>query len=84
MVEFHLDLEGEGAEYKAGHCWLPEPMRQVIASVRTGLIAEGNGEVGTAPSETKEREWRADPSDGLRPLRLTRETLPSDSQGAKA
>ena len=22
-VEFHLDLDGKGAEYAAGHCWLP-------------------------------------------------------------
>jgi len=40
-------------------------MQAVIASVRVGLIAEGKGEVGTATSERKEREWRADPHDGL-------------------
>jgi len=75
MIEFHLDLEGEGAEFKAGHCWLPDAMKEVIASVRTGLIAEGDGEAGTAPSESKERQWRADPVDGLRPLRVTRASL---------
>ena len=75
MIEFHLDLDGTGAEFKAGHCWLPEAMREVIASVRTGLLAEGLGEIGAAPSELKEREWRADPKDGLRPLRLTRACL---------
>ena len=75
MVEFHLDLEGQGAEFSAGHCWLPEPMRQVIATVRTGMLAEGNGQVGPALSEVKEREWRADPEDGLRPLRVTRKNL---------
>ena len=75
MVEFHLDLEGQGAEFSAGHCWLPEAMRQVIATVRTGMLAEGNGQVGPALSEVKEREWRADPEDGLRPLRVTRKNL---------
>jgi len=75
MVEFHLDLEGQGAEFSAGHCWLPEAMRQVIATVRTGILAEGNGQVGPALSEVKEREWRADPEDGLRPLRATRKNL---------
>ena len=75
MVEFHLDLEGQGAEFSAGHCWLPEAMRQVIATVRTGMLAEGNGQVGPALSEVKERQWRADPEDGLRPLRATRRDL---------
>jgi len=75
MIEFHLDLDGQGAEFKAGHCWLPEPMREVIASVRTGWLADGEGEVSTAPSELQERQWRADPHDGLRPLRSTRPGL---------
>jgi len=47
----------------------------VIATVRTGILAEGNGQVGPALSEVKEREWRADPEDGLRPLRATRKNL---------
>lgn len=75
VVEFHLDLEGQGAEFSAGHCWLPEAMRQVIATVRTGTLAEGDGRIGPAPSEMEEREWRADPQDGLRPLRNARKGL---------
>jgi N-acetylneuraminate synthase len=75
MIEFHLDLEGQGAEFAAGHCWLPEAMGEVIRSVRAGLRAEGDGEVRPAASELEEREWRADPSDGLRPTRLTRKYL---------
>jgi N-acetylneuraminate synthase len=43
--------------------------------VRAGLRAEGDGEVGPAASELEEREWRADPGDGLRPTRLTRKYL---------
>jgi sialic acid synthase SpsE len=75
MVEFHLDLDGQGAEFSSGHCWLPERMRQVIAAVRTGILAEGDGRVGPALTEREEREWRADPGDGLRPLRATRRNL---------
>jgi N-acetylneuraminate synthase len=75
MVEFHLDLEGKGAEFLSGHCWLPEEMRQLIAAVRTGMLAEGDGQIGPGPSEMKEREWRADPEDGLRPLQSTRKNL---------
>jgi len=75
MVEFHLDLEGQGAEFSSGHCWLPEAMCQVISSVRSGIRAEGDGMVGPVLSEMKERYWRADPEDGLRPLRATRKEL---------
>lgn len=68
MVEFHLDLEGEGAEYQTGHCWLPEQIRPVIKAVQLGFQADGSGQKVPVPSEIPDREWRADPSDGLRPL----------------
>jgi len=73
MVEFHLDLEGEGEEYRAGHCWLPNQIRPVIEAVQIGFRADGSGKKMPAPSELPERDWRADPSDGLRPLLKTRE-----------
>lgn len=72
MVEFHLDLDGRGAEFQAGHCWLPEQMKRVIEEVRAGFIADGSGEKLPAASEAADREWRADPADGLRPLRPLR------------
>jgi N-acetylneuraminate synthase len=75
MIEFHLDLEGEGEEYKTGHCWLPEQIGTVIETVRTGLAADGKGIIAPAASELEEREWRADPEDGLRPLKSTRRSL---------
>jgi sialic acid synthase SpsE len=67
-VEFHLDLDGEGAEYAAGHCWLPGEIAPVIARIRESLIADGKGFKGPQPSELADREWRADPCDGMRPL----------------
>ena len=73
MVEFHLDLEGNGEEFHTGHCWLPEQIRPVIEAVQTGFPADGSGEKVPAPSEMPDREWRADPKDGLRPLLTTRE-----------
>lgn len=72
MIEFHLDLEGQGDEFESGHCWLPEAMGETIRAVRTGLEAEGDGAKAPAHAEASEREWRADPSDGLRPLRHLR------------
>jgi sialic acid synthase SpsE len=72
VVEFHLDLEGEGAEYAAGHCWLPQEIAPVIARIRESQVADGTGFKGPQPSELSDREWRADPADGMRPLRPVR------------
>jgi N-acetylneuraminate synthase len=71
-VEFHLDLDGHGAEYAAGHCWLPEEIAPVIARIRESAVADGSGFKGPQPAELADRDWRADPSDGMRPLRHVR------------
>ena len=71
-MEFHLDLDGTGAEYAAGHCWLPEEIAPVIARIREGMRADGAGFKGPVAAELSDREWRADPVDGLRPLRHIR------------
>jgi len=72
MIEFHLDLDGQGEEYKRGHCWLPHQIEPVIKAVQHGFLADGSGKKTPAPSELEERDWRADPGDGLRPLNATR------------
>lgn len=72
VVEFHLDLEGSGAEYGPGHCWLPREMAAVIRDVAVGCAADGDGIKQAAPGERADRDWRADPTDGLRPLRHVR------------
>jgi N-acetylneuraminate synthase len=72
FVEFHLDLDGNGAEYASGHCWLPEEIAPVIARVREALTADGDGFKEPQPAELADRDWRADPQDGLRPLRHIR------------
>jgi sialic acid synthase SpsE len=74
-VEFHLDLEGEGAEFAAGHCWLPHTIAPVIQAIRDGIAADGDGVKRPVDAERADRAWRADPSDGLRPVKATRETL---------
>lgn len=71
-IEFHLDLEGEGEEFATGHCWLPGQMQDVIETVKIGRTADGNGDKQPAPSELRERDKRADPVDGLRPLKNIR------------
>lgn len=78
MVEFHLDLDGLGAEFAAGHCWLPAAMAALIRDVREGEAAEGDGCKRHADSEAAERLWRADPEDGLRPFKAIRAAFKGD------
>jgi len=75
IVEFHLDLEGQGEEFESGHCWLPETIGTVITQVRHAQLSDGNGVKEPVPAEIGDRLWRADPSDGLRPFRSVRETF---------
>lgn len=72
MIEFHLDLDGTGEEYKTGHCWLPDQIGQVIEAVRSGFQSDGTGKKTPTPAELPDRDWRADPVDGLRPMKKTR------------
>jgi sialic acid synthase SpsE len=75
MIEFHLDLEGEGEEYSGGHCWLPDEIKHVIDTIKDGISSDGTGIKKPDPSELSEREWRADPCDGLRPFMKIRESF---------
>jgi len=75
VVEFHMDLEGAGEEFESGHCWLPKNIGDVIKQVRHGLIADGEGIKNPSVSELPDRNWRTDPSDGLRPMKSIRDTL---------
>ncbi len=75
VVEFHLDLDGKGPEYEAGHCWLPHEMEEVIRNVRAGFAADGDGRKEPNEEEMADCMWRADPEDGLRPLKAIRASL---------
>lgn len=75
FIEFHLDLDGKGAEYAQGHCWLPHQIQTAIRSTEEGQSADGNGIKVPVPSEQSDRVWRADPTDGLRPLKEIRQNL---------
>ena len=72
VIEFHLDLDKNGEEYGAGHCWLPHEIKSAIELINNGILADGNGIKKPMPSEIADREWRADPSDGLRPFKSVR------------
>jgi N-acetylneuraminate synthase len=68
LIEFHLDLDRTGAEFASGHCWLPGQIQEVIQTVRASITADGDGKKLPSPSEAADREWRTEPTDGLRPL----------------
>ncbi len=72
VIEFHIDLDGKGAEFEPGHCWLPDQIGAVINDIRKGFEADGDGVKEPVPSELPDRPWRADPSDGLRPFKYMR------------
>ena len=75
FIEFHIDLDGKGAEFQSGHCWLPDQISDVIRNINSGLIADGDGTFEPSPSEMPDRDWRADPSDGLRPMTKVRKSF---------
>src|SRR5262249_28272121 len=72
-VEFHIDLDGKGEEYRTGHCWLPSEIAPVIKRIREGEFADGRYLKAPTDAELPDRLWRADPSDGLRPFKQIRE-----------
>ncbi len=72
VVEFHLDLDAQGDEYAAGHCWLPEQVAPLIRDIHAAFEADGSGVKAPTAVELPDRDWRADPEDGLRPLRHIR------------
>lgn len=77
-IEFHFDLEGRGAEFGGGHCWLPETIAPVIDGAFAPVSPEcdGTGRIAPLPEDLPERGWRADPSDGLRPTLAVRREWP--------
>jgi sialic acid synthase SpsE len=75
VIEFHLDLEGRGEEFDSGHCWLPDQIALVIDQVKKSFLADGSNVKGPTNLELSERMWRADPVDGLRPLKSIRNKL---------
>lgn len=80
VIEFHFDLDGDGAEFRGGHCWLPETIEPVIAGGFAPVSPEcdGSGRVAPLPDDLPERGWRADPSDGLRPTLAVRREWPRE------
>ena len=72
IIELHVDLDdGKGSEYSE-HCWLMSEAKELINESKKGILGDGNGIKKPSKSEISDRQWRADPSDGLRPLKKLR------------
>ncbi|MDJ0838436.1 MAG: N-acetylneuraminate synthase family protein [Acidobacteriota bacterium] len=78
VVELHLDLDGKGEEYAAGHCWLPQEIAPVIRTMRESMLTDGHGRKEPNAAELPDRDWRADPEDGLRPFKAVRADFQGD------
>lgn len=78
VIELHLDLDGTGAEFAPGHCWLPDQAGSLVSLVRAGIEADGSGVKKPVPAEESDRLWRTDPEDGLRPFRRVRDGFTGD------
>lgn len=76
LVEFHLDLDGKGWEYKSGeHCWLPHEIKTIIEFLKKEKKINGTFKKNFSIAEKKQRMFRADPLDGLRPMKKLRDIL---------
>ena len=74
-IEIHIDLDKKGVEFGAGHCWLPEEIKVLRKFIDEGIASDGLNTIEPVSKELVERNWRADPSDGLRPLKKMRHTF---------
>jgi len=74
VVEMHFDLRDRcGAEYSHGHCWTPAKSLWTIERVKEAIKIMGDKDVYNLQLENDpNRDWRADPKDGLRPMRSVR------------
>jgi N-acetylneuraminate synthase len=80
QVELHVDLPDAGGNEAGAHNWTPEGLATTIAACRQPALdddapADGDGRKRPMPAELDDVAWRADPSDGLRPLLATRAAL---------
>lgn len=72
IIEFHIDLDKKGREFKFNHCWLPNEMGAIINIIKKDKIISGKIRKVVSTSESIEKNWRADKYDGLRPLKKIR------------
>lgn len=73
LFELHFDLEGKGWEYQIGkHCWTYDELKNFYKFINNEKNIEGKFRKSFSLKEKKERLFRTDPLDGLRPFRSMR------------
>jgi sialic acid synthase SpsE len=80
QVELHVDLADERGHEAGEHNWTPARLGATIAAcagppLAGSAAADGDGVKRPMAAEAHDVPWRADPSDGLRPLLATRAAL---------
>ena len=77
IVELHFDIDGQGWEQKEGnqHCWTPKDIEKLFRFINSEKKIEGKYFKKYSTEEIAERKFRADPLDGLRPLKKFRKYL---------
>ena len=70
-IEFHLDIEEKVKNLKQDIAASHE-IKKVIDATKNLQIIDGSGIKKPSESEKIDRDWRADPEDGLRPLKFMR------------
>lgn len=75
IIEFHIDLDKKGKEFKFNHCWLPHEMSEIINIIKKDKVISGKFKKIVSKSENIEKDWRADKYDGLRPLKKIRKKI---------
>ncbi|OUU30985.1 MAG: N-acetylneuraminic acid synthase [Crocinitomicaceae bacterium TMED209] len=77
-IEIHVDLDKKGVEFSSGHCWLPSEIKMLKKFIDEGIASDGENKLKPVENELSERDWRADPSDGLRPLKKIRRAFKNE------
>ena len=67
-IELHVDLDGTGAEFAHGHCWLPDECKRLIANVREMEKCFSGGQDENCKMNRVNRCMRTDPKDYKRGL----------------
>ena len=73
IVELHIDLDKKGYEYNFDHCWLPKDLENLMNF--TYNLEKLKGKYQKIFIFEKDERNRADPADGLRPLKNFEKTV---------
>ena len=75
-IELHIDIDGKGWEnIGSQHCWSPYKIKNLMEYLNNEKKINGSHHKKISKEENRERKYRADPLDGLRPMKSFRHIL---------